>query len=83
MEFCLLTTADSLSVGFNSCASTAGSETEPQNVSERSGEKTKTGARIVIGGSEWPKACKAGAGVSQEDGNLTSQCRQQCEQWGS
>lgn len=68
------TTADNLSVGFKSCASRAGSETEPQNVSERkvSGDKTETGARIVIDASEWPKACTAGAGVSQRDGNLTS-----------
>lgn len=58
MELCLLTTADDLSVGFNSCASRAGSETGPQNVSERmrSGEKTETGGRIVIDGSGWPKA---------------------------
>lgn len=59
----MLTTADNLSVGFNSCASRAGSETGPQNqrpfrVSERmrSGEKTETEGRIVIDGSGWPKA---------------------------
>lgn len=50
-----------------------------KHVSERmgTGEKTETGARIVIDGSEWPKVCKAGSGVSQGDGNLTSYYRQE------
>lgn len=33
----------------------------------------------MIDGSEWPKACKVGAGVVQGDWGLTSQCRQEYE----
>lgn len=76
MKLCLLTTAGNLSVVFNSCARRAGSATEPQKVSGRMwpGEKTETRGRIVNDGIKWPRARKAGAGVSQGDGDVTSQC---------
>lgn len=69
MKLCLLTAAGNLSVVFNSCASRAESETEPQKVSGRMGpgDKTESG-RIVNDGRKWPRDAKTEMGSTREMG---------------